>query len=233
MILIKFLFLNIVYEQLGKLFDRQGADAREVCLRALAGEHFVADAAVVFAHGNEQPFEFRRSLFREAAHLPDRFARFFGGLIAEALVGDGHKLFSVDVEDHIDGRVLRGFVAVVFMLAVVALGFDVGLRMDMAGEVDGDAIGDVFKVKAVYQIADGAVAGGEDAVAPRTIRRIYRLFANGNERSALTFYPIFFRWRAEQLDRHWGSGFDFAGFTEKFDVHGCLLMQRLLRSTTA
>lgn len=80
--------------------------------------------------------EFRCGLLRQFAHGLDDLPGLLAGLEAKALVGYHHQFFGVHVVDHADWRTLRGIVAVVFVLAVIALALNLGLGVDMAAEMD-------------------------------------------------------------------------------------------------
>ena len=76
--------------------------------------------------------EFRCGLLRQFAHGLDDLPGLLAGLETKALVGYHLEFFGVHVVDHADRRALRGIVAVVFVLPVIALALDVWLSVNMA-----------------------------------------------------------------------------------------------------
>lgn len=98
--------------------------------------HFVAFAAVVLAHGDEESFELRALVQDFKAHGANDHLGLLACLGAEPLVCDGHEFFSVHVPDHGDRGVLGGLVAVVVALSVIALTADKGLGVDVTAQVN-------------------------------------------------------------------------------------------------
>ena len=78
--------------------------------------------------------EFRRGPLRQIAHGLDDLPGLLAGLEAQALVGYHLEFFGVHIVDHAHRRALWGIVAVVFVLAVIALAFNVWLGVDMAAK---------------------------------------------------------------------------------------------------
>ena len=92
----------------------------------------MAHAATVFAERDQQAVELRRGLLCQLAHGLDDLPGLLAGLEAQALVGYHHQFFGIHVVDHAHRRALRGIVAVVFVLPVVALAADIRLSVDVA-----------------------------------------------------------------------------------------------------
>lgn len=92
----------------------------------------MAHAPMMLAHGNKEAVELRGCGLGKGAHITDELAGFRAGLLAESLVCDGHEFFGVDVVYHADRRVLRSLIPIIVVLAVVALGFDVRVSMNVA-----------------------------------------------------------------------------------------------------
>ena len=78
--------------------------------------------------------EFRCGLLRQLAHGLDDLPGLLAGLETEALVGYHLEFFGIHVVDHAHRRALRGIVAVVFVLAVIALALDVWLSVYVAAK---------------------------------------------------------------------------------------------------
>ena len=123
--------------------------------------------------------EFRCGLLRQFAHGLDDLPGLLAGLEAQALVGYHHQFFGIHVVDHAHRRALRGIVAVVFVLAVIALAFNVWLGVDMAAEVNGDPIWALY-VEAVPEMPNWAVPGLQDGVFPFAGGRIDHFLADGD-----------------------------------------------------
>lgn len=163
--------------------------------------HFMARTPVIFAHGNEQATEFGGCGFGKGTHVLNELAGFGAGLLAKSLVGDGHEFFSVDVVNHADGGVLRGFAAVIIGLPVVALGFDIRMSVDMAAKMNTHPRWALY-VEAVAQIADGGVARFKDAVLPVRVGRGDGALADGDESAAFAFEPVAFCWITNEFYVH-------------------------------
>lgn len=112
--------------------------------RPPAGGHFVTLPAVVFAHGNQQPPQFRHYLFRKCAHPGNHFPCFRGRFHAKPLVCKVQQCFGVQRYPHCDGRILRGFRAVILVLSVITLTLDVRLEPNMMPhQMNGNPIGNI------------------------------------------------------------------------------------------
>lgn len=116
----------------------------------------MAHAPVMLAHGDKEPVELRGCGLGKGTHILDKLAGFGAGLVAEALVGDDLEFFGINIKYHADRRVLRGGVAVIVALAVIALRLNIGMRMNVAAEMDADPRRALY-VKAVAQIANRGV----------------------------------------------------------------------------
>ena len=95
----------------------------------------MADAPVIVAHGNKKNVKLWSCSLGKNTHILDKLTGFWASLVTESLVGDYLKFLGVDVKYHANRRVLWGRIPVVVALAVVALGLNVGLRMNMAAEI--------------------------------------------------------------------------------------------------
>ena len=104
----------------------------------------MAHAPVILAQGNEQATEFGGCGLGESAHVRDELAGFRAGLVAEALVGDGHEFFGVHVVYHADRGVLWGSITVIVTLAVVALRFYIWLRVNVAAQMNTNPRGTLY-----------------------------------------------------------------------------------------
>src|SRR5699024_10932707 len=112
------------------------------------------------------------------------------GLEAKALVGNHLEFFGMHVVDHAHRRALRGIVAVIFVLSVIALALDVWLSVDMSAEVDAHPVRALY-VEAVPQASNRAMPGLQDGVFPFAgWLMMDRLLADGNERPAFAFQPV-------------------------------------------
>ncbi len=108
------------------------SSVKSVVLLPPARLHLMAHAAAVFAERHQQTVEFRCGILCQFAHGLDDLPGLLAGLEAQALVGYHLEFFGVHVVDHAHRRTLRGIVAVVFVLPVVALRTHVRLCMDVS-----------------------------------------------------------------------------------------------------
>lgn len=155
--------------------------------------HFVAHTPVILAHGNKQAAEFGSCGLSKGAHVLNELAGFGASLLAKALVGDSHEFFSVDVVYHADRRVLRSLIPIIVVLTVIALGGDIGLRMNVSCKVNTDPRRTLY-VKAIAQVADRRVTGFKYAVLPARVGWGDGVLADGDESATLAFEPVAICW---------------------------------------
>lgn len=153
----------------------------------------MAHAPMMLAHGNKEAVELRGCGLGKGAHITDELAGFRAGLVAESLIGDGHEFFGVDVIYHADRRVLRSLIPIIVVLTVIALGGDIGLRMNVSCKVNADPRRTLY-VEAVAQVADRRVTGFKYAVLPARVGWGDGALTDGYEGAALTFEPVAVCW---------------------------------------
>lgn len=153
----------------------------------------MAHAPVIVAHGDKEAVEFGRKLFGEGTHILNKLLGFGAGLIAKPLVCNGHEFFSVDVVYHADRRVLWSLIPIIVVLTVIALGGDIGLRMNVSCKVNTDPRRTLY-VKAIAQVADRRVTGFKYAVLPARVGWGDGVLADGDESATLAFEPVAICW---------------------------------------
>lgn len=160
----------------------------------------MADAVLPHTGRLKQTGELGELALDQRFHPADDGARLGCRLDAGALAHDGHKLFGIHVPNHVDGRVLRGFAAVVPALPVVALALHEGLSMDVAAEVYAVAVRDARYPERELQGAYGAVPGFEYLVLPLKAGRGLGVLADCDKGAGLAEQPVVISGVFNQLD---------------------------------
>ena len=158
--------------------------------RSFTREHFVALVAMILAHGYKMRLVFRAFLRNQSAHTKHNCLRNWISLIAESFISYNQQLFTCDVPNHIDRRTLRCLSAVIVLLSVVALAFDIRLRVYMPCQMHRHIRREIFKIKAKTQSADGTMPCFKHIPFPLLVRCALWLEANCNQRTPFHFIPI-------------------------------------------
>lgn len=119
--------------------------------------------AVPQAIRNQKIRDLRHNLGCLTAYHPSNLPRLCAGFSAQALVGDGHQLLSVAIENHVHRRVAGRLIAIYALLSVVAQGADVRLRVDVAGKMRRSIGRNVLNEKCEIHDANRGMSGVENA----------------------------------------------------------------------
>ena len=105
----------------------------------------IANAAVANTHRHKLARKFGVFFYNQIAHFTDNRLRCRVSHITKAFIGYCDKFFCIHIPNHIDRGALWCFCAVIVMLAVIALGFDIRLGVNVANKMNRNIRRQIFK----------------------------------------------------------------------------------------